>query len=620
MNPVLGEFLDQARQHLTAALSQKEEPPGPWAPAAIGELNRITTTMTRYLTDSTATGRPGAGDGRPLPATVRATAGIDHALRHAATTLGPVAQDLQAGEAEPGHRVVGELSAAAASLAAGADLLQTHFTTSPGGPREPDSGWALVITSRPVAAALASEMAGIASQLAPWAAALAHDDPWNPYLPATARAALDGASRSLQDAAMAADSARFLRSAVTLARAIPVNASPPPVISTGREQILDLSEAVISTADRLRYLTRPSATRANPLPGSSVSWLRRAQAAAIIGHCAETILRTLAGRAQELGYAAADLRIAADALAPMWHTWRTATRAWDTITTGTPPGPDPVTAEIGNLVLWTGRLASRNPAWTPARSTVSTHAAQPAFDHREFTTVLVAIHHATDAVTQAGRHDHQAIWAAAADLRLLTVTSAPPLAFQIPYRYLSATTSQADDLLATYGAAAQASTRAATALDKLATNLDIPTTFFTAIHAAARRHSTPTRIRARKPVPLTRHRPLPQPPGQIEWKLHNLGITDHHLLTRAKAADQEASDVLDDATRKSRQKIVGTARPSKAKDQHAPTGAVHLAALDCPRQAPGVTTAMSSAATGGPKPTATHAAAIPASRPRPASA
>jgi hypothetical protein len=618
MNPVLGEFLKQAHRHLKGALSPKEEPPGPWAPAAIAELDRITTIMTRYLTDSVVTVQPGADDGRPLPATVRATARIGHALRHAATILGPVAQDLPLGEADPGHHVVGELSAVAGFLAAGADLLQTHFIISPGESRKPDSGWALVITSGPVAAALASEMAGIARQLAPWAAALARDDPWSPFAPASARSALGAVSRSLQDAATAADSARFLRSAITLARAIPVNAPPPPVISHGREQILDLSSAVISTAERLRYVTRPSATRANPLPGSSVSWLRHAQAAAIVGHCSETILRTLACRAQELGYAAADLRIAADTLAPMWHTWRTATRAWDTITTGTPPGPDPVATEIGNLVLWTGRLASRNPTWTPARCTPPTHTPQHAFDHREFTAVLAAIHHATDAVTQAGRHDHQAIWGAAADLRLLTATSAPPLAFQIPYRYLSATTTQADDLLATYGAAVQASIRATAALDKLATNLDIPTVFFTAIHAAARRHPALMRTRTRKPVPLTSHRPLPQPPGQIEWKLHDLGITDHHLLARAKAADQDASDILDCATRTSRQQIAGTARLRKAADQHAPSDAVHLAAQDCPQQTPGITAAMNSAIEGSEH-AATHSTGFPASWPGPPS-
>jgi hypothetical protein len=45
-----------------------------------------------------------------------------------------------------------------------------------------------------------------------------------------------------------------------------------------------------------------------------MSWRRHAQAAAIIGHCSESILRTLTGRAHGLGYAAADLRIATDAL------------------------------------------------------------------------------------------------------------------------------------------------------------------------------------------------------------------------------------------------------------------------------------------------------------------
>ena len=615
MSPVLGEFLAQAQQHLNAALALKEEPPGPWALTAIRELDRITTTMTRYLTGIPSPSQPRSDGAHPQPASVRATAGIAQALRDAAAALAPVARQLPADETDPSHRTVSELSAAAGFLAAGGDLLQTHFTTGPNESRDPDSGWAPVITSRPLTGALASELAGIAGQLAPWAEKLADDDQWGLFVPASTRAALATASASLRDAAAVAGSARFLRSAITLARAVPVNAPPPSVISTERETITDLSTAVISTAERLRFLTRPSASKAGPPSGSSVSWLRHAQAAAIIGHCSETILRTLTSRAQELGYTAADLRTAADALAPMWHTWRTATRTWDTLTTGTPPSPDLVATEIGHLVLWTGRLAARNPTWTPARSSSPAPTVQYTFDHREFIGVLAAVHHATDAVTQTGRHDHQAIWAAAADLRLLTATSPPPLAFQIPYRYLCATTRQVDDLLANYSAAVHASTRATTALDKLATSLDIPTAYLNAIHVAARRHPAPVRTRARKPVPLTLHRPLPQPPGQIEWKLHDLGITDHHLLTRAKAADQEAHDILDHATRTSRRQIAGTAQRSKAKNQRVPANPARLAAQDCPRPDPGTPRAQNPAATDEPILTATFSSR----RPRPVS-
>jgi hypothetical protein len=42
------------------------------------------------------------------------------------------------------------------------------------------------------------------------------------------------------------------------------------------------------------------------------------------------------------------------------------TCAWDTITTSRHPTLTPVAAEIGDLVLWTGRLAYNSPDWTPA--------------------------------------------------------------------------------------------------------------------------------------------------------------------------------------------------------------------------------------------------------------
>src|SRR5256884_3831914 len=86
-------------------------------------------------------------------------------LRHAMTTLTDAVID-------DSHPAVQHLSAAAGFLAAGRDLLQTHFATGPGGTRERRSYWAPVITSPPVTAALLGEIAGCALRLAPWTARL----------------------------------------------------------------------------------------------------------------------------------------------------------------------------------------------------------------------------------------------------------------------------------------------------------------------------------------------------------------------------------------------------------------------------------------------------------------
>jgi hypothetical protein len=62
------------------------------------------------------------------------------------------------------------LSAAADYLAAGRDLLHTHFIQDPAGVRAGTSFWAPVITSGPATAALLSELAGYLNMLSPWIA------------------------------------------------------------------------------------------------------------------------------------------------------------------------------------------------------------------------------------------------------------------------------------------------------------------------------------------------------------------------------------------------------------------------------------------------------------------
>ena len=64
-------------------------------------------------------------------------------------------------------------------LAAGHDLLQMHFATSSTSPQAADSPWAPVISSPAVRAALLSELAGCAQQLAPLPVLLSQQVPAN---------------------------------------------------------------------------------------------------------------------------------------------------------------------------------------------------------------------------------------------------------------------------------------------------------------------------------------------------------------------------------------------------------------------------------------------------------
>src|ERR1019366_5320803 len=65
------------------------------------------------------------------------------------------------------------LHAAAASMTASRDLLDTHFAAAPAGARQDCSDWAPVITSAPVTRALLGEVAIWARRIAPQAGELA---------------------------------------------------------------------------------------------------------------------------------------------------------------------------------------------------------------------------------------------------------------------------------------------------------------------------------------------------------------------------------------------------------------------------------------------------------------
>jgi hypothetical protein len=58
MPPVFGDFLAQARAHVTAAVSAQDEMPDTAKIGAIRELDRLVTTLARYLGDLPLPGVP----------------------------------------------------------------------------------------------------------------------------------------------------------------------------------------------------------------------------------------------------------------------------------------------------------------------------------------------------------------------------------------------------------------------------------------------------------------------------------------------------------------------------------------------------------------------------------
>ncbi len=413
MTAVFGDFLTLAGQHISVVTRPSAELPANARPGIVDGLSRLVAIMARYAADPALPGscHPAA----PQPRTAGELTALDckAALTRAAQAMTAAARPAARPRTSTTHPAETHLHAAADCLAVGHDLLRTHFP----GPAAPvGSRWAPVITSVPVTTALLAELASYAMQLAPLAARLAvpsADD--NTGAEPTSQA-LRTVSSWLHAAstAITTPSKQLPPDAERLLRAIPANLPPPRRVPASGETIADLCAGVTSTAERLRHLVLRSGPGRWPPAATSTTWRRDALATAILGHTSELILRTLADRARQLNQAssfAPGLDQAADAMRQAWTTWQEIACAWDTLTTGTSRTVFPVAAELGDLVLWTGRLARTDPHWTPARS----HASQircpadlaPATD--DLTTAVAAIERVASTATLIACHDRRAV-------------------------------------------------------------------------------------------------------------------------------------------------------------------------------------------------------------------
>ncbi len=202
MTLVFGEFLGPAGEHIAAAVAFRGELPYSAQCQAVRQLDRLVATLARYLgdlplpdpLDPARDPQPGAGS-RAAPARLA----LDRAVR----TLRPAAAGVADTDAGDAHPVAAHLSAAAAYLAAGRDLLHTHFADGPAGPQAPASWWAQAITSGPVTAALLGELAGYTHDLASWIAKLMVRRSASPGAPTSALLALRSAEPWLRLAAAA---------------------------------------------------------------------------------------------------------------------------------------------------------------------------------------------------------------------------------------------------------------------------------------------------------------------------------------------------------------------------------------------------------------------------------
>ena len=581
MTPVFGEFLGPAGRHITAAASFRDELPDAAKYGAIRQLERLATTLARYVGDLDLPDEFDPGSDLGLDFDVRPALDARTALRRAASSLRRTATTVCDTAADDEHPSVMHLRAAADYLAAGRDLLRTHFAAPPGGEMARNSFWAPLLTSGQLTAALLTELAALARQLAPWAAQLSVTGPMS----SGDSIALHVASRWMWIAGASIESAQRQQpppaSARQLLISVPANVPPARRPPDGPEPVAGLSEGITITSERLRHAAAAFASQARWSPAAnSVSWRRDALASAITGHCSEFILRALAQRAAELCIdpaIPARLAAAADVMATVWPAWRSVAHHWDIVSTGTSTGAgiSPVAAESGDLALRLGRLAYRNPQWTPACSETSLVripedlAATP----EDISRVLSAVHQATDATTRIATEDREAVRAAAFDNRLYVPTRMMPDGWDMPYRYSPAPASFVDDLLITYDTAIMANKHAVAVLDDLAAAIGTPSHILGMARTIPASQPTAPRRTSGKLVEQsenTRQRDTLLQPGPLGRVLHDLQISEPRALLRAAAIDKAAHELTAEARAQSQRRAAARdsrSRPRPHEDQ-----------------------------------------------------
>jgi len=579
--PVFGDVVGPGRARLEAAARFDGELRGDSAAAVVCAVRRITGTLLRYLADidpyhtaQTITS-PGL-DGRTL-----AVVDAREALRRAAASLrapGVLADDSGGAAPEP---VVGDLAAAAVSLAAGRDLLGTHFGTDPFWGRTERSDWSAVIMSGPGTWALLREVAGWAQRVALVTAKLS--------LAAPAGAAVEAAalgdafpwflavSRGLM-VAQSGDPGRVAD--IELLDAVPVNVVPARLPAEEGKPVAGLGDKVAESAARLRVIAWSMAERAVWSPAMTAdSWRWAATASAVIWHICDSALRVLAGHpglGSGLPEVGPQARAAADSAALAWGSWRRVTAGWTGVTTETRGLTAPAIADTGDLVLRLGRIVSGDPGWGPARAS-SGRLADPvvlAADEAQLVSVVVAVHRAVDAMARVGAADLRGVEMAVRASRLYVRTRSLPEGYDVPYRFAHAIS--VDDLLDMYRGAVKAGWRTVGELDALAVALGAPSRVLAAGRAATRPGVSAAVDRGGAVETSPRAVSIGEAgavaaPGPVEQTVLRLRAADPFLLLRAKTIDTAGRELIGEA-----QEAAGRRRGSgalKPADTSAPAGA-----------------------------------------------
>lgn len=486
--PVLGDLFGpagEAMEQAAAAWDRRAAYQRTRLITVTGHIHRVTAVMSRLAADAAPDPAPDRSRPDLAPAWQHAAAALREALTDVALELPDTVGEPGEDSTGPAAQTARHLSAAAGYLAAGRDLLCTHFVTGPDGYQAGCSGWSAVIGSPAVTLALTRQLAAWCEQLAPLAAHLSEARCQQGRVPARIRHLLASTYHQLTGAALAVRSAarRFPLTGQEeqLLTAIPGNIPPPYVQPYAGETLSQLCEGITAGAERLRFRAARTADVATWSPDiTSDSWEYAASAAAIATDTSATLLRTIAGRAAALAadpHLEQDILAIVPALLTVRDQWSTVSRHWDHVTTETRGLSSPEVGEISDLVVRLGRLTYDNPAWTPRRD----HRAPPrqpaelADTPASATRIIATVHHIADVLSHLADTTLTAVYDAARSGRLYQPTRDLPIWHKDTRRYAPAAVPVLSSLIRAYSETADAASRAVRLLDHLAVAIGAPT-------------------------------------------------------------------------------------------------------------------------------------------------
>jgi hypothetical protein len=550
---VFGDFLAAAYRHLDRAAAQpRTSAPGRDAAEIIASLRRLVTALAGYGADLTNSfGELPDSDLDVLNAYARAAVQARDALSGAVSALGPRGVD-----ARPVNGLAREFDDAAVMLLAGRDLLQTHFTPAASRGRRGRTSWAPVIASPTVARALLAEIAELSQRAsAAGVAAAPAGRPW-PTAELERRLRL-----SCQWLALAGASGRstYRQEPVSAAErdllyAIPSSALAPRRFPSGGEQVPELCAALTTTSERVSHLAWTAEATPPWSPAiSATSWRLIASAGTATSHHCHLLLSALADRCAQLGMAGAvdrELKQAAAEARRSRSAWLRAGRALAQVTTDVRWRVSRTAVEVGDLALWSGRLAYASPDWN-----LSDGPNQPvrrledlAPDPEDIPGLVSALHYTTEALERLAASNRQQVRGAARIHRVLMPVSSFPDGSAKLGKFAPAPKHRVTSLLAACREATKASDQTASTVAGIAGEVSAPSRILATAKVAARpsppadpgRHAAAGHgLAATGPADVSR--------GPVEARLHGLGVTSPRLLWRASGVDQLTRQLIADA-------------------------------------------------------------------------